>query len=953
MKKRLCSLLLVASIILNMIVTVMADGNIFTPGQEYSHKYEAEAVAEYINKEGVVSYIDIDDYSVVGILGHLGIMTEYNENHEFKPNVFISRAEMTDAVVKLIDCKDIPVSKHTAVFYDLPNDHKYADSVYAACERNIVSGYGDNSFKPDTTISYNEAVCMIVRALGYDMIAANTSQYIRIANNIGITKGVNVEHYEALTRMEVAKLLSNSLEAPLLSVTYSSIQQITVERDETLLKNVYKLKKYTGHVTGNIYTNIDGGEKCSNERISIDGIVYEDKNNKFCDYLGYDVVYYCDEDEAAVYMYKSKKIEELKISCDDMDGYSNNVLRYRVGNKSKKVTLSEDFDLLYNGLVPKKSYTEDIFNIKTGRIRLVANDGSDYDTVFIEEYENFVISAGRIDNDELSLTFQNGVEAARLDLTETAIRVYTATGSEAEVVKEDEQGQVKYNIAALKAGNVASIYSPYAETLEKTDNYGNKKKIPYNASFVKIVLSDKTVVGKAASINNGDNEITIGEDKYLISENNYFDEALKESIRRAEQTFLLDVDDKIVGVSIDSKTAYKYGYIVKVIEDKLETGYIQKVKILTSTGKVAVLNANEKLRINTKRAKEKGMEILRASAKLTHPEFDISQVIKYKTEDTGETITDIITVTKNSGEFGKESLNFDKAMDTYQVTADTAGILQKSGKFSGDYSEGMFFKPNMYFQVPAQENMEDDYYNVVSFAAKSGFSAEAYDVENLTPNLMVIYNTELAKKRMGNSNNDNDDYVFAYIDHKVMLNDDNEIVCGIEYNDGFGNFECYSDDLSICDKLEKGDLAMFFVLNDKVVDIIPVCMTDTGEKLNYNNLPDINSVDELSTTAADPQYGAIKRYGEIYSKDGSKIVIQYGPIVSGNKRQYQFTGYLRNNSWQMGGKMLIDATGNEPIFKSATTDDLRTVEEFGSEYSTKVLCSPIDGNSRYFIFINK
>ena len=564
-----------------------------------------------------------------------------------------------------------------------------------------------------------------------------------------------------------------------------------------------------------------------------------------------------------------------------------------------------------------------------------------------------MISAGRIDNDELSLTFQNGVEAARLDLTETAIRVYTATGSEAEVVKEDEQGQVKYNIAALKAGNVASIYSPYAETLEKNDNYGNKKKIPYNASFVKIVLSDKTVVGKATSINNEENEITIGEDEYLISESNYFDEALKGSIIRSEQTFLLDIDNKIVSVSIDSKTAYKYGYIIRAVDDESEIGYIQKVKLLTSVGKVVVLNANKNLRINTKRAKEKGMEILRASAKLTHPEFDMSQVIKYKTDDTGETITDIITVTETSGEFGKESLNFDKAMDTYQVTADTAGILQKSGKFSGDYSEGMFFKPNMYFQVPIQENMEDDYYSVISFAAKSDFSAEAYDVENLTPNLMVIYNTELAKKRMGNSNNDNDDYVFAYIDHKFKLNDDDEIVCAIEYNDGFGNFECYSDDLSICDKLEKGDLAMFFVLNDKVVDIIPVCMTDTGEKLNYNNLPDINSVDELSTTAADPQYGAIKRFGEIYSKDGSKIVIQYGPIVSGNKRQYQFTGYLRNNSWQMGGKMLIDATGNKPIFKSATTDDLRTVEEYGSEHSTKVLCSPIDGNSRYFIFINK
>ena len=110
----------------------------------------------------------------------------------------------------------------SAGFNDISNVSWASDAIVSLCGKNIINGYGDNTFKPNNSITREEFVKIIVTAFGYsidtdaynafsDLSSANWAYpYIMTAVKNGIISGVSVDKFgmgEKITRQEMAVIL--------------------------------------------------------------------------------------------------------------------------------------------------------------------------------------------------------------------------------------------------------------------------------------------------------------------------------------------------------------------------------------------------------------------------------------------------------------------------------------------------------------------------------------------------------------------------------------------------------------------------------------------------------------------------------------------------------------------------------------------------------------------------
>jgi hypothetical protein len=194
---------------------------------------------------------------VVDALVGLGIITGYDEDGTmlFKGDQTITRAEFATIICRLIGMGDSASSTRNTEFTDVPSTHWASGYIQTAADTNgIINGYGDGTFGPEDKITYEQAVKMIVCALGYQTKAEEEGTYpagyIFVAKTIGLTDGVTGAVGQEATRMLVANLLYNSLDTALMqkivSGTKSSYYGIFDGEEYTPRKTV--LSEYLGAV---------------------------------------------------------------------------------------------------------------------------------------------------------------------------------------------------------------------------------------------------------------------------------------------------------------------------------------------------------------------------------------------------------------------------------------------------------------------------------------------------------------------------------------------------------------------------------------------------------------------------------------------------------------------------------------------------------------------------------
>ena len=161
--------------------------------------------------------------SSVDILTGLGIV-EGDENGKFNPDNNVTRAEFAKMVVEARGEGAVAQSQTVTNFTDSVG-HWAVGYIAQGVSDGFINGYDDTTFGPDDTVTYAQAVKMLVCAIGYDSFATRAggwpTGYLSYGNSLGVTDGVagSVTNDTALTRAQCAMLIANTLDVPLVMVT--------------------------------------------------------------------------------------------------------------------------------------------------------------------------------------------------------------------------------------------------------------------------------------------------------------------------------------------------------------------------------------------------------------------------------------------------------------------------------------------------------------------------------------------------------------------------------------------------------------------------------------------------------------------------------------------------------------------------------------------------------------
>ena len=155
------------------------------------------------------------DEDMTKLLSELNIMNG-DENGNFNLDSYVTRAEMTKIAIASSSYKNtVAAGLQFSPFSDVKGTYWGAPYIQAAVSAGIVEGYIDGTFRPDGTVTYEEAVTMMLKVLGYtndDFGASYPYGQVGMAQSLEMTAGIDASIGDALTRREVARLVCNTLD---------------------------------------------------------------------------------------------------------------------------------------------------------------------------------------------------------------------------------------------------------------------------------------------------------------------------------------------------------------------------------------------------------------------------------------------------------------------------------------------------------------------------------------------------------------------------------------------------------------------------------------------------------------------------------------------------------------------------------------------------------------------
>lgn len=165
--------------------------------------------------EASASFPDVDENAeyadAVFFVDSMEIMSGDSQGN-FNPNKTVSRAQMAAIICRTLGETE-NLSADGGCFTDVPESHWANRYIVKAAELDIIGGYADGRFVPDANVTYEQAVAMIVRAVGDSEEATKQGGYpdgfLSYATKNNWLNGLFAEKGEALSRADIAIILYN------------------------------------------------------------------------------------------------------------------------------------------------------------------------------------------------------------------------------------------------------------------------------------------------------------------------------------------------------------------------------------------------------------------------------------------------------------------------------------------------------------------------------------------------------------------------------------------------------------------------------------------------------------------------------------------------------------------------------------------------------------------------
>lgn len=152
---------------------------------------------------------------VIQFVSQLGIMTGY-EDGSFGLDNYVTRAEFTKIAVASSSYRNsVATNLRISPFFDVSYNHWAAPYIQLAAENGLVTGYVDSTFRPENLVTYEEAVTVLLRILGYtteDFGSSWPYGQVGMAISLGLTDGVSKYIGDYLTRGDVAYMIYNLMD---------------------------------------------------------------------------------------------------------------------------------------------------------------------------------------------------------------------------------------------------------------------------------------------------------------------------------------------------------------------------------------------------------------------------------------------------------------------------------------------------------------------------------------------------------------------------------------------------------------------------------------------------------------------------------------------------------------------------------------------------------------------
>ena len=170
-------------------------------------------------------YAADEESGIISLMKELEIM-QGDDNGDMELDRAVSRAEFAKIAVAAANAKDaVTFGLKISPYPDVTYDTWFAPYVKAAVEKRYIKGYEDFNFHPYDTVTYEEAVTIMLRVLGYsDSSIQGAYPYGQLsrAADLDILDGVEGEVGEEMSRQKVMHLVYNALQTETSSVSSSS-----------------------------------------------------------------------------------------------------------------------------------------------------------------------------------------------------------------------------------------------------------------------------------------------------------------------------------------------------------------------------------------------------------------------------------------------------------------------------------------------------------------------------------------------------------------------------------------------------------------------------------------------------------------------------------------------------------------------------------------------------------
>lgn len=678
----------------------------------------------------------------IELLGALEIMVGDAETGAFRPDDTIKRSEFAKVAVTSMGMENLAGSfAYPTQFPDVVENHWANGYINVATNQGIIIGDDEGNFRPDDTITYAEAVTVLVRLIGHTPVAEKKGGfpqgYVTVATQTGITKSAVASNNAAVTRGMVAQLTANALVTDKMEQTNFGSDESYQVVDETLLEDELSTKIVYDQITAVGTSSLTGSSTLKNNEVKIGDGVYEVADKALSQtrkLLGFNVEAYVrvdeHDDEVLVLAREQKgKNSSMKINTMDIEDVTADTqvtVEYwedkEKDKEPKEAVIAADAKYLYNGQAI--SFDAEEMKPTAGSLTLLDRNRDDiYDVVFIEEYENYVVEEVIVSSNRV--TDKYGKPSLVLDPEDDSVKfVITRAGQEVEL-KE------------LNEWDVLSVA---------------KSK---DSSIIIVDVTSEKVTGKVTE-KHGE-KFVIGGKEYYVSAN-YTDEIKLND----EGTFYLDKDGHIAAVDATSALSSNYAYVTGA---EVTTGFDKRlnIKLFDKNGEIKVIKSTEKVRVNgtpNKTAAE-ALEALKVEGSV------VPTLITYDVNSDGE-ITQFNTAEdKTSGGILK---------DKFTLNANTTLKYRESAKKLGNYNVD---EHTIVFDIPAGETDAKKYAiaDYKLFEDNTDYDVLVYDVrEDLTASVVIVTNSTgianleasaVVVDKIATSLNDEDEKVeklYAFVD---------------------------------------------------------------------------------------------------------------------------------------------------------------------------------------------